>query len=179
MRYYLLIAAVGVALGGWACWAGYLPWTSYAVKEAHLSEWTEAPATSAELPPSYRGFIPELLDGFVKSEAGQNLLKTLEHQGKVQEAIPDEMPTKRRSLAAMLNALAETRTVKRMMKPIKRQWALRPWIINIYSSDPNERIKELLNNSEDLRQIQEEWKRIWWEDHPKHLTPEKVDGAIQ
>jgi hypothetical protein len=52
-------------------------------------------------------------------------------------------------------------------------------LINIYSSDPNERIKELLNNSEDLRQIQYEWQRIWFTDHPSHLTPERVDGAIQ
>jgi hypothetical protein len=51
--------------------------------------------------------------------------------------------------------------------------------VNIYSSDPNERIKELLNNSEDLRQIQYEWQRIWFTDHPSHLTPERVDGAIQ
>ena len=52
-------------------------------------------------------------------------------------------------------------------------------LINIYSSDPNERIKELLNNSEDLRQIEYEWERIWFTDHPSHLTPERVDGAIQ
>jgi hypothetical protein len=52
-------------------------------------------------------------------------------------------------------------------------------LINIYSSNPNERIKELLNNSEDLRQIQYEWQRIWFTDHPSHLTPERIDGAIQ
>jgi hypothetical protein len=51
--------------------------------------------------------------------------------------------------------------------------------INIYSSDPNRRILELLNNSEDLRQIEYEWERIWFTDHPSHLTPERVDGAIQ
>jgi hypothetical protein len=51
--------------------------------------------------------------------------------------------------------------------------------INIYSSDPNRRIVELLNNSEDLRQIEYEWERIWFTDHPSHLTPERVDGAIQ
>jgi hypothetical protein len=51
--------------------------------------------------------------------------------------------------------------------------------LNIYSSDPNRRILELLNNSEDLRQIEYEWERIWFTDHPSHLTPERVDGAIQ
>ncbi len=51
--------------------------------------------------------------------------------------------------------------------------------INIYTSNPNRRILELLNNSEDLRQIEYEWERIWFTDHPSHLTPERVDGAIQ
>jgi hypothetical protein len=50
---------------------------------------------------------------------------------------------------------------------------------NIYSSDPNRRIFESLNNSEDLPKIEYEWKRIWFTDHPSHLTPERVDGAIQ
>jgi hypothetical protein len=51
--------------------------------------------------------------------------------------------------------------------------------INIYSSDPNRRILELLNNSEDLRQIEYEWERIWFTDQPSHLTPERVHGGIQ
>jgi hypothetical protein len=51
--------------------------------------------------------------------------------------------------------------------------------LNIYSSDPNLRVRELLNTSEDLRQIEYEWERIWFTDHPSHLTPERVDGAIQ
>ena len=52
-------------------------------------------------------------------------------------------------------------------------------LINVYSSDPNRRISELLVQSEDLRQIEYEWERIWFTDHPSHLTPERVDGAIQ
>ena len=52
-------------------------------------------------------------------------------------------------------------------------------LINIYSSDPNRRIVELLNNSEDLRQIEYEWERIWFTDQPSHLTPERVHGGIQ
>jgi len=51
--------------------------------------------------------------------------------------------------------------------------------INIYSSDPNRRIRELLNNSEDLRQIEYEWERIWFTDEPSHMTPERVHGGIQ
>jgi hypothetical protein len=50
--------------------------------------------------------------------------------------------------------------------------------INIYSSDPNRRMTELLNNSEDLRQIEYEWERIWFTDQPSHMTPERVHGGI-
>jgi hypothetical protein len=52
-------------------------------------------------------------------------------------------------------------------------------LINIYSSNPNTRILELLNTSEDLRQIEYEWERIWFTDQPSHLTPERVHGGIQ
>jgi hypothetical protein len=52
-------------------------------------------------------------------------------------------------------------------------------LINAYSSDPNRRIVELLNQSEDLRQIENEWERIWFTDHPSHLTFERVDGGLQ
>jgi hypothetical protein len=51
--------------------------------------------------------------------------------------------------------------------------------INLYSSDPNTRMVQLLNVSEDLRVIEQEWMRIWFTDHPSHLTPDRVDGAIQ
>lgn len=52
-------------------------------------------------------------------------------------------------------------------------------LINIYSSDPNRRMRELLNTSEDLRQIEYEWERIWFTDEPSHMTPERVHGGIQ
>lgn len=51
--------------------------------------------------------------------------------------------------------------------------------INAYSSDPNRRMAELINQSEDLRQIELEWERIWFTDQPSHLTPERVHGGIQ
>ena len=51
--------------------------------------------------------------------------------------------------------------------------------LNIYSSDPNRRILQLLNQSEDLRQIENEWERIWFTDHPSHLSYERIDGGIQ
>jgi hypothetical protein len=52
-------------------------------------------------------------------------------------------------------------------------------LLNIYSGDPNLRIRQLLNNSEDLRQIEYEWERFWFTDQPSHLTPERVHGGIQ
>ena len=50
--------------------------------------------------------------------------------------------------------------------------------INIYSADPNRRVRQLLNQSEDIRQIEYEWERIWFTDMPSHLTPERVDGGV-
>jgi hypothetical protein len=50
--------------------------------------------------------------------------------------------------------------------------------LNQYSSDPNFRMQQLLNQSEDLRQIQGEWSRFWMNDQPSHLTPIRVDGGI-
>ena len=50
-------------------------------------------------------------------------------------------------------------------------------LINIYSSDPQFRMKELLNHSEDYRVITEEWERIWFTDQPSHLNPQRVHGG--
>jgi hypothetical protein len=52
-------------------------------------------------------------------------------------------------------------------------------LINAYSSDPNRRIAELLVDSENLRQIEYEWERIWFTDEPSHMTPERVHGGVQ
>jgi anti-sigma factor RsiW len=43
---------------------------------------------------------------------------------------------------------------------------------------PAERVKELINNSEDLRQVQHDWERAWINDESSHLTPERVHGGI-
>lgn len=51
--------------------------------------------------------------------------------------------------------------------------------LNMYSSDPNLRTQELLNQSEDLRQARLEWRRFWMIDQPSHLTPERVHGGLQ
>jgi len=51
-------------------------------------------------------------------------------------------------------------------------------LLNQYSSDPNVRMQQLLYNSEDLRQIQGESRRWWFNDQPSHLTPERLHGGI-
>ena len=51
--------------------------------------------------------------------------------------------------------------------------------LNMYSSDPQLRMEELLNQSEDLRQARLEWRRFWMIDQPSHLTPERVHGGLQ
>ena len=52
-------------------------------------------------------------------------------------------------------------------------------LINAYESDPNTRMKQLINQSEDLRQVRDEWQRIWFTDQPSHMTPDRVHGGIQ
>jgi hypothetical protein len=51
--------------------------------------------------------------------------------------------------------------------------------VNEYSSDPNRRVVELLNQSEDFRQIADEWERFWFLDHPSHMSYDRVDGALE
>lgn len=51
-------------------------------------------------------------------------------------------------------------------------------ILNQYSSDPNERMQQMLNQSEDLRQAKYEWYRFWMNDQPSHLTPSRVHGGL-
>jgi hypothetical protein len=51
--------------------------------------------------------------------------------------------------------------------------------LNIWSPDPNRRMLELLNVSEDLRQIGNEWERIWMIDQPSHLTFDRIHGGMQ
>jgi hypothetical protein len=51
-------------------------------------------------------------------------------------------------------------------------------LINQYSSEPTVRMQQLLYQSEDLRQIGQEWRRFWFNDQPSHLTPERIHGGI-
>ena len=51
-------------------------------------------------------------------------------------------------------------------------------VINQYAADPNVRMDQLLNQSEDYRQIGEIWRRFWFNDMPSHMTPERIHGGI-
>jgi len=51
-------------------------------------------------------------------------------------------------------------------------------ILNQYSADDNIRLEQLIYQSEDLRQIREEWRRFWFNDMPSHLTPQRTHGGI-
>jgi len=49
--------------------------------------------------------------------------------------------------------------------------------INRYSSEPRERMTQLLNESEDLRQIQQEKMRFWMNNQPSTLSYDRLNGA--
>jgi hypothetical protein len=51
-------------------------------------------------------------------------------------------------------------------------------LINQYSSDPVVRMEQLMIDSENLRQIHDEWRRFWMNDQPSHLTPYRIHGGV-
>ncbi len=51
-------------------------------------------------------------------------------------------------------------------------------LMNQYASEPNIRMEQLINQSEDYRQTGEFWRRFWFNDMPSHLTPERINGGI-
>jgi hypothetical protein len=50
--------------------------------------------------------------------------------------------------------------------------------LNAYSPDPGRRMWQLMNQSEDLRQIARELEHFWMIDQPSHLTDERVHGGV-
>jgi hypothetical protein len=50
--------------------------------------------------------------------------------------------------------------------------------INQYASDPVIRMDQMINQSEDYRQIGEFWRRFWFNEMPSHMTPERIHGGI-
>ncbi len=51
-------------------------------------------------------------------------------------------------------------------------------VLPAYSGDPAKRTQQLYNTSEDLRQSEETWERIWMLDQPSHMTPYRTHGGI-
>jgi hypothetical protein len=51
-------------------------------------------------------------------------------------------------------------------------------LLNQYSSNPQTRMEILMNQSEDLRQIENEWRRFWMNDQPSHMTYERAHGGV-
>ncbi len=51
-------------------------------------------------------------------------------------------------------------------------------VLPIYSSSPDERAKELIFTSEDLRQSGEIWQRMWFLDMPDTATPYRTHGGV-
>lgn len=47
--------------------------------------------------------------------------------------------------------------------------------IDVYDSNPNERMVRLLEESEELRQIEDEWKQFWEQGAPEQLPPPMVE----
>ena len=47
-----------------------------------------------------------------------------------------------------------------------------------YSADPARRAQELIYTSENLRQVLDEWERIWFLDQPSHLSPHSIHGGV-
>ena len=50
--------------------------------------------------------------------------------------------------------------------------------VNRYDSNPNYRVTQLLNESEDLRQMREEIHRFWMNNQPSTMSYERLNGAI-
>lgn len=51
-------------------------------------------------------------------------------------------------------------------------------LMNQYASEPLIRMQQLINQSEDQRQIGEFWQRFWFNDQPSHLTPARIHGGV-
>ncbi len=51
-------------------------------------------------------------------------------------------------------------------------------MIPIYHGTPERRARQLLNTSENMRLLLEEWERFWFLDQPSHLSPNPNHGGI-
>jgi len=47
-----------------------------------------------------------------------------------------------------------------------------------YAAFGPKRVEELLVDSENMRQIGDEWERFWFLDQPSHMTPFRTHGGL-
>ncbi len=47
-----------------------------------------------------------------------------------------------------------------------------------YAAFQPRRVEELLVDSENMRQIGDEWERFWFLDQPSHMTPWRTHGGL-
>ena len=47
-----------------------------------------------------------------------------------------------------------------------------------YAAFPPKRAEELLVDSENMRNLGDEWERFWFLDQPSHMTPYRVHGGM-
>ena len=50
--------------------------------------------------------------------------------------------------------------------------------VPIYSADPVRRARQLLFTSDNMRQVLDEWERIWFLDQPSHMQPYRTHGGL-
>jgi len=51
-------------------------------------------------------------------------------------------------------------------------------ILPIYDGDQAIRTRQLMDTSENLRMMKEEWHRFWFVDQPDHMTPLHTHGGV-
>ncbi|MDO4551414.1 MAG: hypothetical protein Q4C96_09225 [Planctomycetia bacterium] len=51
-------------------------------------------------------------------------------------------------------------------------------LLPIYDGDPARRTQQLLNSSEGLRLMRDDWERIWHLDQPDHNSPWRTHGGM-
>ena len=51
-------------------------------------------------------------------------------------------------------------------------------VVNQYAAEPDIRMDQLLNQSEDYRQIGQIWRRFWFNDMPSHMSVERIHGGV-
>jgi hypothetical protein len=51
-------------------------------------------------------------------------------------------------------------------------------IVPIWSANPDQRVRQMIFQSENYRQIPEIWERIWFLDQPDIATPYRTHGGV-